>query len=34
MKLCDIILVDTIEIANYELFSSTPESFRVYVSDR
>lgn len=34
VKLCDIILVDTIEIANYEFFSSTPESFRVYVSDR
>ena len=34
VELCDNVQVKTIEIANFELFSSTPESFRVYVSGR
>ncbi|XP_031572610.1 SUN domain-containing ossification factor-like isoform X2 [Actinia tenebrosa] len=34
VELCDNVQVKTIEIANFELFSSTPESFKVYVSGR
>ncbi|XP_032230151.2 SUN domain-containing ossification factor [Nematostella vectensis] len=34
VELCDTVHVKKIEIANFELFSSTPESFRVYVSGR
>ena len=34
VELCELVQVKTIEIANFELFSSTPESFRVYVSSR
>ena len=34
VELCDIAHVKSIQIANFELFSSTPESFRVYVSKR
>ena len=34
MKLCDIVRVSTIEIANFELFASTPESFQVFTSER
>ncbi|KAM7435877.1 hypothetical protein ABFA07_014262 [Porites harrisoni] len=34
VELCDLAQVKSIQIANFELFSSTPESFRVYVSKR
>lgn len=34
VELCDMAYVKSIQIANFELFSSTPESFRVYVSKR
>ncbi|XP_022110624.1 SUN domain-containing ossification factor-like isoform X2 [Acanthaster planci] len=34
VELCEPIQVKYIEIANYELFSSVPESFRVSISDR
>ena len=34
LELCDVAHVKSIQIANFELFSSTPESFRVYVSKR
>ncbi|KAL9987720.1 hypothetical protein ACROYT_G002070 [Oculina patagonica] len=34
VELCDVAHVKSIQIANFELFSSTPESFRVYVSKR
>lgn len=34
VELCDVAHVKSIQIANFELFSSTPESFRVYVSTR
>ncbi|XP_072015745.1 SUN domain-containing ossification factor-like isoform X2 [Amphiura filiformis] len=34
VELCEPIQVKQIEIANYELFSSVPESFRVSISDR
>ncbi|XP_070582217.1 SUN domain-containing ossification factor-like isoform X2 [Ptychodera flava] len=34
VELCEPIQIKHIEIANFELFSSTPESFRVYTSDR
>ncbi|XP_065830675.1 SUN domain-containing ossification factor-like isoform X2 [Oscarella lobularis] len=34
VKLCDIVRVSTIEIANFELFASTPESFQVFTSER
>lgn len=34
VELCDVAQVRSIQIANFELFSSTPESFRVFVSKR
>ena len=34
VELCDLAHIKSIQIANFELFSSTPESFRVYVSKR
>lgn len=34
VELCDVAQVKSIQIANFELFSSTPESFRVSVSTR
>lgn len=34
VELCDVAQVKSIQIANFELFSSTPESFSVYVSTR
>ena len=34
VELCDVVSIKTIEIANFELFSSTPESFKIYVSSR
>ena len=34
VELCDLAQVRSIQIANFELFSSTPESFRVFVSKR
>ena len=34
VELCDTAQVKSIDIANFELFSSTPESFRVFVSSR
>ncbi|XP_073242213.1 uncharacterized protein [Porites lutea] len=34
VELCDLAQVKSIQIANFELFSSSPESFRVYVSKR
>ncbi|KAJ8038417.1 SUN domain-containing ossification factor [Holothuria leucospilota] len=34
MELCEPIQIKFLEIANLELFSSVPESFRVYTSDR
>lgn len=34
VELCDVAHVKSIQIANFELFSSTPESFRVYISKR
>ena len=34
VELCDVAHIKSIQIANFELFSSTPESFRVYISKR
>ena len=34
VELCEKINAETVEIANYELFSSTPEKFNVYFSTR
>ena len=34
VELCDLAQVKSIQIANFELFSSTPDSFGVYVSQR
>ncbi|XP_033105714.1 SUN domain-containing ossification factor-like [Anneissia japonica] len=34
VEMCEPIQVKKVEIANLELFSSTPESFRVFTSDR
>lgn len=34
VELCDVAQVKNIQIANFELFSSTPESFRIHVSKR
>ncbi|KAL7754175.1 hypothetical protein RI367_000156 [Sorochytrium milnesiophthora] len=34
VELCDEILIDTIVLANYELFASTFKDFRVFISDR
>ena len=34
VELCEKIKAETVEIANYELFSSTPEKFNVYFSTR
>jgi len=34
VELCDTVLVHSIEIATFELFSSVPEAFAVYTSSR
>lgn len=34
VELCDTVLVHSIEIATFELFSSVPEAFVVYTSSR
>lgn len=34
VELCDRIQIDSIDIANFEMFSSTPSSFIVYVTSR
>ena len=34
VELCDMVLVHSIEIATFELFSSVPEVFAVYTSSR
>lgn len=34
VELCDTVLVHSIEIATFELFSSVPEVFAVYTSSR
>ena len=34
VELCEEILVETVELANFEFFSSTVETFRVLVSNR
>ena len=34
VELCERIEIDSIDLANFEMFSSTPESFDVYVSSR
>ncbi len=34
IELCEKVQVETVEIANFELFSSTPEAFKVYFSSR
>ena len=34
VELCEAVQVQTIELGNLELFSSLPQSFEVYVSER
>ena len=34
VELCELVSVRTLEIACFELFSSNPESFNVYSTDR
>ena len=34
VELCELVSVRSLEIASFELFSSTPKSFKVYASER
>ena len=34
VELCEVISVNIVEMASFELFSSVPEDFAVYTSDR
>ena len=34
VELCELVSVRSLEIASFELFSSTPKTFKVYVSER